>query len=115
MNHQYLYIGIVCLANLKKALGLMFMFFYPRTKRFNRPNWLLIGNRQIQNINFSNAKIECPCLIFAYLEGEEIGKAISYDIQEVQNKNVNLVLEKGRYNIIICNEQGLALKTTIEN
>jgi hypothetical protein len=88
--------------------------FHPRTKNFNRPEWLLIGNRVTKELDFSDATIDCPCLVLAYLDGEEIGKAIPYDIQEVHGKKVNLVLEKGVYQIIIWNVAGKALKTEIE-
>ncbi len=52
--------------------------------------------------------------MFAYLEGEEIGKAIPYDIQESKDKIVNLILEKGAYNIILLGENGKSLKTKFE-
>ena len=80
--------------------------FHPRTTNFNRPEWLLHGNRTITKVDFKNAKIECPCLVFAYLDGERIGRAIPYDTQQSKDKEVNLVLEKGNYNIIILNKQG---------
>jgi hypothetical protein len=48
-------------------------------------------------------------------KGEEIGKAIPYDVQETTDKKVKLVLEEGKYNVIFLNEQGVVLKTEIEN
>ena len=88
--------------------------FHPRTKNFERPKWLLTGKRTIQSINFKNEEIECPCLVFAYLDNEEVGKAVPYDIQETANKAVKLVLEKGKYNIIILNGENRALKANMD-
>lgn len=99
----------------KKNYWIDVSIFHPRTKNFDRPKWLLSGNRTVKKINFETAEINCPCLVFAYLEGEEIGKAIPYDLQETKNKEVNLVLEKGKYNVVLLNEKGVALKTKIEN
>jgi len=89
--------------------------FHPRTKNYNAPNWLLHGNRNFKKIDFANAEIECPCLIFAYLEGEEIGRAIPYSIKESNGEVTTLALEKGTYNIIILNKEGNSLMTNVKN
>lgn len=88
--------------------------FHPRTKDFDRPKWMLYGSRKIRTLDLKNAQINCPCLVFAYLESEEIGAAIPYDIQQTNDKKVSLVLEKATYNLIILNEKGESLMTQIE-
>lgn len=88
--------------------------FHPRTKNFNRPQWMIYGSRKAHYLDFQKAEINCPCLVFAYFEGEEIGKAIPYDIQETKDKVVNLILEKGKYNIILLGENGESLKIKFE-
>ena len=52
----------------------------------------------------------------AYPEGEEIGSAVPYDIQESANKKVNLVLEPQTYNVIIWNylKEALLVKQIVE-
>ena len=89
--------------------------FHPRTKNFNRPEWLLTGNREIYPFDFNAATIDGPYLVFAYKKGEEIGSAIPYDIQETNEKMVNLVLDEATYDIVIVNTAGQALKTAIKN
>lgn len=89
--------------------------FHPRTKNFDRPNWLLTGNRKIVPFHFEELEESGPFLVFAYLQGEEIGKAIPYDLKETNNKKVNLVLEEGNYNIIILSKNGKGYKHLLEN
>lgn len=87
--------------------------FHPRTKHFNRPNWLLFGNRKIYDLDLSKTNMTYPYLIFAYKEGEKIGSAIPYDIQETTDGKVKLVLEEGTtYNLILWNQDKQALKGT---
>jgi len=71
---------------------------------------MLFNSRQIHEFDFSNAEIEFPCLVLAYLEGEDIGKAVPYDIQESLDRKAKLVLEEGSYNIILWNEANQALR-----
>ncbi|MEL6944736.1 MAG: hypothetical protein AAFO82_18930, partial [Bacteroidota bacterium] len=84
--------------------------FHPRSKENRRPAWMLFNSRQIHEFDFSNAEIEFPCLVLAYLEGEDIGKAVPYDIQESLDRKAKLVLEEGSYNIILWNEANQALR-----
>ena len=83
--------------------------FHPRSRSYNRPSWMVYGNRREVDYTFEDADIACPCLVFAYKYGEEIGSAIPYDIQESQKKSVKLVLDDSSYNIVIWNQEGKAL------
>ena len=73
------------------------------------------GDRNEVDFSFKEANIECPCLVFAYKKGEEIGSAIPYDIQETNEKAVKLILDKSDFNIVIWNEKEKALKTELSN
>lgn len=55
--------------------------------------------------------IECPCLVFAYIEDEKIGSAVPYDIQETENKSVKLVLDESNFEM--KKEKQLRLKLWI--
>lgn len=79
--------------------------FHPRTKDKIRPEWLLHGNRKKVILNLEKLEIEFPCLVLAYLGKEEIGYAVPYDVVETNNKKVTLILEQGKYNIIILNHK----------
>ena len=89
--------------------------FHPRSKKYNRPSWMIYGNRNELSFSFEKAEIECPCLVFAYKKGEKIGYAIPIDIQETLDKKVNLVLDKSDFEIVIWNQNGKALKTELKN
>lgn len=89
--------------------------FHPRSKSFNRPQWLLYDDRKTYHINFENAPVDCPCIIMAYKKGEDLNKAIPYDIQESQHKNVKLVLDESPYVIVIWSHLGNAVKSLIKN
>ncbi|MFZ1525412.1 MAG: hypothetical protein WAT22_11390 [Saprospiraceae bacterium] len=89
--------------------------FHPRSKKINRPSWMIYGNRNEVSFSFEKAEIECPCLVFAYKKGEKIGYAIPYDIQETLDKKVNLVLDKSDFEIVIWNQNRKALKTELKN
>ncbi|MGB1217309.1 MAG: hypothetical protein ACPG5P_05510 [Saprospiraceae bacterium] len=88
--------------------------FHPRTQNFNRPQWLIYGNRQEVEIDLSNIDLEKAHLVLAYKKGEKIGSAIPYDIQETQGENVNLILGKGTYSIVLWNGTEKALQTEID-
>ena len=85
--------------------------FHPRTITFDRPSWMIYDDRKEFEFEFKNANIECPCLVLAYKEGEKIGLAIPYDIQETKNKKVKLVLDKSNYTFVIWNQQNKAVQT----
>lgn len=89
--------------------------FHPRTKNFDRAEWLLIGDRKVVNVDFSDAPIDCPCLAFAYVGGEELGVAVPYDIQYVETTNVNLVLDKDDYEVVLWSHNMEAVKTVVSN
>ncbi|HRX29400.1 MAG TPA: hypothetical protein P5235_08430 [Saprospiraceae bacterium] len=86
--------------------------FHPRSKQFIRPQWLTYGDRKEVKMSFLEADIECPCLVFAYKEGEEIDVAVPYDIQETLDKKVTLILDTSAFEIVIWNDANQALKTT---
>jgi len=89
--------------------------FHPRTQNMNIPEWLLYENRKVIGVSFENEDINCPCLVLSYKEGEEIGRAIPYDVVETQSKSVDIVLGSGGYNVIVLNKDGKSLKTFIKN
>ena len=89
--------------------------FHPRSKGVHRPQWMVYENREVVEFSFKEATIECPCLVFAYKKGERIGAAVPYDIQETSDKRVNLVLDRSDFDLVIWNEQGKALKSSIKN
>ena len=89
--------------------------FHPRSREFNRPEWLKYDDRSEVEYSFEEAEIECPCLVFAYKKGEEIGSAVPYDIQETGTKKARLILEKSDFEIVIWNQKGRALKSDLEN
>ena len=89
--------------------------FHPRSKDYDRPEWMIYEDRKEVDFSFENANIECPCLVFAYKEGEKIGSAVPYDIQETNDKKVKLVLDDSNFEIVVWNENGKSLKTEIKN
>ena len=87
--------------------------FHPRSHEIGRPSWLIHEDRKEVAFSFAEAEIACPCLVLAYKEGDKIGSAVPYDIQETATKEVSLVLDNDKYEIIIWNEAGKALKTSL--
>lgn len=83
--------------------------FHPRTKNYNRPEWLLFGERKEEVISLKDAPIDFPCIVIAYLEGEKIGYAVPYDVKEAKDREVTLVLKPGNYRIILRNEKNNSL------
>lgn len=79
--------------------------FHPRTRNYNLPEWLLFDKRKEVIINLEDAPIKFPCLVLAYLQSEKIGYAVPYDVRESRNKQVTLVLENEKYNIILLNRE----------
>lgn len=88
--------------------------FHPRSGGSDRPDWMVFGDRKAVAFSFEEAEIACPCLVFAYKEGEEVGLGVPYDVQETSDKKVNLVLDQSNYNLVIWNEKGKALGTILE-
>ncbi len=83
--------------------------FQPRTQNFDRPEWLNYGNRKTHEIDLSTANIQFPCMVLAYKKGEIIGTAVPYDIQEINSPNVKLVLDPGKYDLVLWSVDKTAL------
>lgn len=77
-----------------------------------RPDWLLINNRKLIEIDLSDLKIDFPVMILAYKKDENINKAVPIDIVEAENikDNSSLVLKKGTYTIVVVDKKNNALK-----
>ncbi len=88
--------------------------FHPRSKNYNRPQWMIYDNRRSVEITFEEEKIECPCMILAYKSGETIGSAVPYDIQETSDKKATIILDESGFEVVILNEKGEAIKSVIE-
>jgi len=84
--------------------------FHPRSKKYDRPQWMVYGDRKEVELSFVEENIQCPCLVLAYKKGEKVGKAVPYDIQETDDKKVTLVLDKSDFEIVIWNQKNIALK-----
>ncbi|MFT4533981.1 MAG: hypothetical protein ACI9P5_001333 [Saprospiraceae bacterium] len=67
---------------------------------------MVYGNRKEVNDSFEQAHIKFAWLTIAYKDGEKIGSAVPYDIQETKFKELNVVLEESDFQIIILNEKG---------
>lgn len=83
--------------------------FHPRTQNFDRPQWLIYGNRQAYEIDLAATNIKFPCMVLAYKKGERIGTAVPYDIQEIETPKVKLILAPGKYDLVLWNTDKTAL------
>ena len=87
--------------------------FHPFTKyQKNRPEWIFsIGKKPIR-IELDNLNIIGPLMIYAFKKGEDILKAVPFDILEVVNTDspAYLALEKGKYIIVVQNQNGTSKK-----
>lgn len=79
---------------------------HPRSKSFNRPSWLLYNDKMVYDFDFNDASIDCPCLVLAYEENDDISSAIPLDVQESESKRVKLILKPGQHKILIMNASG---------
>lgn len=86
--------------------------FHPRSGQYNRPSWMSYDERYEVSFSFEEEDIVCPCLVFAYKAGEEVGVAVPYDVQPSDDKKVKLVLDTSNYEIIVWAEDGKALQFT---
>ena len=81
------------------------LVFHPKDKLTkNRPNHLLMnGKRKHFSLNIDKYKMNYPCLIYAYKDGENIDNAIPIDIIERSDNQdlTSLVLPPGNYNIVL--------------
>ncbi len=76
--------------------------FHPRTKYSNeRPDWLYQLDRIPYYIDAKKHKIQYPILAKAYCKGEDISKAVPFDVIQLNNKKEKkpLLLKKGSYTI----------------
>ena len=83
--------------------------FHPRTQDFDRPKWLIYGNRQAYEVDLSTANVQFPCMVLAYKKGELVGTAVPYDIQEIETPKVKLVLSPGKYDLVLWQADKTAL------
>ena len=85
------------------------LVFHPKdliTK--NRPNHLLMnGKRKHFSLNIDKYKMNYPCLIYAYKDGENIDHAIPVDIIERADNqdDTSLVLPQGNYTVVLRDSQ----------
>lgn len=98
----------------RKSSGMDIYVFHPRTKQFNKPQWLLSDGKKFIKIDLSNESVvKGEYILLAYKKGEEIGSAVPIDIQVVKNNKVNLALYSGKYNLVLWNKDGESKMTTI--
>jgi len=94
-------------ANIKKQYDAN--VYHPNTKFISgRPGWLYYDDKVAVSI-IDKITIAYPTLVFAYNEGEDIGKAVPVDVIELKDKNDSkkLILYKNtRYKILIKNMAG---------
>ncbi|MEL6867155.1 MAG: hypothetical protein AAFP19_22210 [Bacteroidota bacterium] len=84
------------------------MLFHPKTKmEAGRPKWLFQNNKQKVVLDLTQIKIDFPVLVLAFKEKEDLKQAIPFDIVHLENSidEVVLALEKGKYTIIIQNQE----------
>ena len=85
------------------------LVFHPRvTATKNRPDHLLMnGQRKHFSLNIDKYKMNYPCLIYAYKDGENIDNAIPIDIIErSDNQDVtSLVLPPGNYTVVLRDQK----------
>lgn len=80
---------------------------HPNTKYVdNRPNWVFENGNKNISLELDDIPIEFPVMVLAYKKGEDINKAIPFDITEVKVKeeNAHFALKKGDYEIVITNK-----------
>ena len=85
------------------------LVFHPKSiTSKKRPNYLLMGGKRKHfSINIDKYKMNYPCLIYAYKDGENIDNAIPIDIIErSDNQDVtNLVLPPGNYTVVLRDQK----------
>ena len=103
----------------KQANWFDILVFHPKTIiEDGRPNWIFRNEKQKIQIRPDIYEIEFPVLVFAFKEGEDVSRAVPFDLVYSADKQkvINLALEKGAYTIIIQNlkEKALAIKVQVE-
>lgn len=93
------------------------VYFPPTTYAHGRPTWLLLGStRHYYPLAAKGLTVAFPCLVRAYKAGEDVEKAIPVDVVEWQSPRADqaLVLAKGRYTLLLQDEQGKRQQLTIQ-
>ena len=93
------------------------VYFPPTTYTHGRPTWLLLGNtKHYYPLAANGLAVAFPCLVRAYKAGEDVGTAIPVDVMEWQSPRADqaLVLAKGRYTLLLQDEQGKRQQLTIQ-
>lgn len=89
--------------------------FHPRTKNFDNPKWLEYNGKQKLKIPLADLDMDCTCRVMAYRAEEPLGETVPVNVLEREKDEVaELMLEKGNYNIIVTNKEGISRKTKIE-
>ena len=89
--------------------------FHPRRGESRRPSWMSYGLRKEVEIDLRQVPFSGPYLVFAYRKGEEIGRAVPYDVQESAGPTATLVLDRERYEIVVRSRDGKAVKRSLNN
>ena len=85
--------------------------FHPRTKYpvFKRPSWLLMnGYRKPVAIKKYLADSNCPCLVAAYYENEDVKRGVPVDLIEVKdasNSQALMLPKKQNYAVVIFDQE----------
>lgn len=82
--------------------------YHPQTEYVKgRPAWLKDAGNRYLNIS-GKINIDFPCLVFAYMPDDDMGKAVPVDVIELDTKSdiKNMVLPKGRIKIKAINPKG---------
>ncbi len=91
--------------------------YHPRTKWLHgRPDWVFKNNK-IPTPILNHIATDFPCLVFAYLENEDIENAVPVDIIEIKSKSDDkyLALYKGNYIIVVKDKNGKRQEIEITN
>ncbi len=91
--------------------------YHPRTKWiYGRPNWVF-NNDKIPTPIISQITVTFPCLVFAYIENEDVNTAVPVDVIELKSKDDDkyLALYKGNYLVMIKDKKGQTQEIKISN
>lgn len=84
--------------------------YHPRTQYVHgRPGWLSMnGIRKPFTVGMEKISLSYPVLVLAYVKGEDIQKAVPYDVMELSSASDKkaLFLEKGSYTVVLKNQEG---------
>ena len=89
-----------CFLNAYNSKAIDIQIFHPRTKYIAaRPDWLYNLDRTPYYIDSKKYKMYYPFLVKAYCKGEDITKAVPFDVIQLNDKKEKkpLLLKKGRY------------------